>query len=110
MAKGEPQEISAIRQNLSHITDVITIGGNLQWFANQLVENAFITQVVSGGILDMNGITPAEKASKMLNSVFEKLRNSDRKKRWFDKFVAIFSKEAAYAELVNKLRKSYEES
>lgn len=109
-AMGEAKEITAIRQNLSHITDVVTVGDNLQWFANKLVENAFISQQTSGRIIDMHGVTSADKANKILSSVFEKLRHSERKKHWFDSFVAIFSKDAAYAELFNKLRKSYEKS
>ena len=109
-AMGEAKEITAIRQNLSHITDVITVGDNLQWFANKLVESEFITQQTSQRIIDMHGVTSADKAGKILSSVFEKLKHSERKKHWFDRFVAMFSKDAAYAELFNKLKKSYEKT
>lgn len=109
MAERETQEMSAIRQNISHITDAVTVGDSLQWFSNKLVEKAFITQQASRGILDVHISTPAEKAGELLNSVFVKLRNCGGKK-WFNKFVNIFSKDAAHAELANKLRKCYKES
>lgn len=102
---GETPEIAALRQNLGMLNE--TISGNLQWFSNELVEKAFITQGQAGNILGIHGIGPAEKASKLLDSVFTVLRHTDERKIWFDKFVAILSPEGAYVDLINKLKRSH---
>ena len=100
----EPLEITALRSNLTSITDTVTVGDNLQWFANCLVEKAFITQRAVQGILG-SATTPANKAGKLIDSVFVAIRRSDRKKHWFDEFVSIFSTDRAYSELVEKLQR-----
>ena len=49
---GEPVEITALRTNLVFITDTVTaVQGTLQWFANRLVEKAFIAHTEAQGIL-----------------------------------------------------------
>ena len=101
----ESLEIAAVRRNLGALSD--TISGNLPWFATKLVEKAFITQEQSSGILGTHGIEPAEKARRLLDGVFTALRNTNRKEERFDEFIAIFSPEAAYAELVHNLRTSH---
>ena len=37
----EPREITALIANLNSITDTVTVGDSMQWFANSLVERAF---------------------------------------------------------------------
>ena len=101
----EPPEITGLRSNLISITDTVTVGDNLQWFANRLVEKAFVTRRVAQGILGLSGATPANKAGQLTDSVFAVIRTSDRKKHWFDEFVSIFSTDRAYAELVEKLQR-----
>ena len=102
---GEPQEITSLRSNLTSITDAVTVGDNLQWFANSLVEKTLISQRAAQGILGAVGATPAYRAGQLLDSVFAVIRSSDRKRHWFDEFVSIFSTEKVYAELVEKLLK-----
>ncbi|CAI8024457.1 hypothetical protein GBAR_LOCUS14192, partial [Geodia barretti] len=101
---GEPPQITALRTNLTSITDTVTVGGNLQWFANRLVEREFIPRRVAQEILDVTGATPAKKAGQLMDSVFAVLRITNEKRRWFDEFVSIFSTDKAYAELVAKLK------
>ena len=103
-AEGEPREITALRSNLTSITDTVTVGGNLQWFANRLVEKAFITQRAVQEILG-SATTPANRASQLIDSVFLAIRMSDRKRLRFDEFVSIFSTDRAYSELVEKLQR-----
>ena len=103
-AEGEPREITALRSNLTSITDTVTVGGNLQWFANRLVEKAFITQRAVQGILG-SATTPANRASQLIDSVFVAIRMSDRKRLRFNEFVSIFSTDRAYSELVEKLQR-----
>ena len=100
----EPLEITALRSNLTSITDTVTVGGNLQWFANHLMEKAFITQRAVQGILG-SATTPANRAGQLIDSVFVKIQMSDRKSHWFDEFVSIFSTDRAYSELVEKLQR-----
>ena len=101
---GEPQEITAFRTNLTSLTDTVTVGDNLQWFSNCLVEKAFITQRAAQAILS-SGATPAHKAGQLIDGVFAVIRTSDRKSHWFAEFVSIFSTDRAYEELVEKLKR-----
>ena len=98
---GEPVEIAALRTNITSISNVVTVGGNLQWFANCLVEKAFITRENAQGILGRCGLTPTQQASQLMDSVFAKIRG---KRHWFDAFVNIFSHDAAHADLMQRLR------
>ena len=105
---GEPLEITTLRTNLTSITDTVTVGGNLQWFSNRLVEKAFIPRRAAQGILDISGVTPAIKAGHLMNSVFVVLRTTDERRRRFDEFVSIFSTDEAYAGLVSKFKRCVE--
>ncbi|CAI8051089.1 hypothetical protein GBAR_LOCUS27999 [Geodia barretti] len=100
----EPVEISALNANVSFITD--TVSGNLQWFANSLVEKNFITRRVAQGVLATPQLAPDRQAGQLLDSVFTKIRTSDtRQRQWFDAFVDIFSRDGAYQDLVRRLKK-----
>ena len=95
---GESPEITALSTNLSRITDAVTAGGSPQWFADCLVERAFVTREAASGI---HGVT----ISKLMDSVFAKIRQSEKKSHLFHEFVDIFSHDKAYAELVERLRR-----
>ena len=103
---GEPKEIAALRTNLTSITETVRVGNNLQWFAESLVERAFIPRRTAQGILGSNGVTSATKAGQLMDSVFSIIRTSEKKRYWFNEFVAVFSADRAYAELVGKLKRS----
>ncbi|CAI8027215.1 hypothetical protein GBAR_LOCUS15577, partial [Geodia barretti] len=75
---GEPQEITALRTNITSLTDTVTVGDNLQWFSNCLVEKAFVAQRAAQAILG-GGATPAHKARQLIDGVFAVIRTSDRK-------------------------------
>ena len=106
MATDEPVEISALNANISFITDTLAAPGTLQWFADRLVGKNFLPRRVAQGILGTLGVSPDRQAGQLIDSVFTKIRTSDRKREWFDSFVDIFSSEASYAELVRKLKRS----
>ena len=99
---GEVVEITALRTNLHSITSAAS--GNLRWFADRLIEKAFIARDTANGILQTTGKTPMEVAGTLLDSVFTKIETSEEKRRWFDEFVAILSTDVTKAELVKKLR------
>ena len=103
--EGEAAEIAGLRINLTLITDTVTDVCTPQWFANRLMEKSFITHDSTKGILGTHGLTSADKTSQLMNSVFTKIRTTDKKRHWFDEFVAIFSKESACAELVERLKR-----
>ena len=101
---GEPIEITAVRTNLNFITPFVTVGGSLQWFSNSLVEKSFLTSTAARGILHRDG-TEASKAGELLDSVLNTLRATEEKRRRFNEFIAIFSNDQVYEELVRKLRR-----
>ena len=100
---GEPVEVTALRTNLVFITNAVTVGGTPQWFADRLVEKAFITHRDAQGILGTLGVPPARQASQLMDSVFTKVDVSDQKRRVFFEFVDIFSHDPVYKDLVDKL-------
>ena len=102
--EGEATEIAALRTNLTLIAKTVTDVCTTQWFANRLVEKSFITHDSSKGILGNNGLTSAEKTTRLMNSVFTKIQITDKKRHWFSEFVAVFSTEPACAELVERLK------
>ena len=102
---GEPVEITILTKNISYITDTVTVGGALQWFAKCLVEKAFIPHQATEGILGIYGVTPAQQAGQLLDSVFAKIHGSRDKRHWFNEFVDIFSHDRAYQGLVDRLRR-----
>ena len=52
----------------------------------------------------MHGVTPADQARKLMESVFTRINGSDNKSRWFHEFVDIFSHDRAYEDLVDRLK------
>ena len=96
-------EITALTRNISYITETVTVGGVLHWFANQLVEKSFISQIAVKGILGLSGVAPAQQAGQLLDSVFAKIRGSRDKRHWFNEFVDIFSHDTAYEDLRERL-------
>lgn len=106
MAESESVEIAKLNDNLKFITDAAA--GNLQWFANGLVEKRFIIWHKAQGILQKTGVTPAEKVGELLGEVYTIIQHVEDRGLWFNKFVAIFEPHAAYSELVKCLRRSVE--
>ena len=102
---GEPIEITAVRTNLNFITTSVTVGGSLQWFSNCLVEKSFLTSNAAHGILHQDGTAAVSKAGELLDSVLNTLRATEEKRRRFNEFIAIFSNDQAYEELVRKLKR-----
>ena len=94
----------ALRTNL---TGIITTAAkpSLQWFANRLVEKAFITWRDAQEILGRDGVAPARQASLLMDSVFTRIDVSDGKRHLFDAFVDIFSNDVTYEDLVGRLSK-----
>ena len=107
MAESEPVEIAKLNDNLELITS--TAASDLQWFANKLVEKRFIVRSKAQGILRKTGVTQADKAGELLDEVYTIIQHAeDERGMWFDKFVAIFSGQAAHSMLVKRLKRNRE--
>ena len=100
---GEPVEVTALRINFSFITNTVTVGGTPQWFADRLLEKAFIPHRDAQEILGTLGVPPARQAGQLMDSVFAKINLSDEKRHVFLEFVDIFSHDPVYKDLVDKL-------
>ena len=98
---GEPVEVAVLKDNLVFITDAIT--QNLQWFADCLVEKAFISSGSAHEILCTHEDTPALQAGRLMDSFFARISVSDEKRKLFEEFVNIFSRKTPYNDLVEKL-------
>ena len=102
----EPVEITALTKNIPNIIDAVTVVGTLHWFETQLVAKAFIPHQTAQGIIDTQGVPPAQKARQLMESVFAQIRgSSERKRQWFNEFVDIFSHDTAHQGLVERLRR-----
>ena len=101
---GQPVEITALNDNIGFITS--SVRNSLPWFANNLVTQRFIARQTSQDILGILGVAASQQVSKLMDEVYTKIENADKKREWFDKFVAIFSRDAAYNELVERLKRS----
>ena len=101
---GQPVEIAALNDNIAFITS--SVKNSLPWFANNLVTKRFIARQTSQDILGRMGVAASDHVSKLMDEVYTKIENVDNKREWFDKFVAIFSRDAAYIELVERLKSS----
>ena len=68
----------------------------------------FITWGAAHGILSTHGVTSTRQASQLMGSVFTRIYDSNEKRYLFDEFVDIFSHDAAYKDLVRRLRREGE--
>ena len=98
----QPVEITALNENNDFITN--SVKNSLQWFANNLVQKNFIARAKAQEILGMTGVVASKQVGLLMDEVYTKIENAHNKREWFDKFVAIFSRDAAYSELVKKLK------
>ena len=105
-AESQP-ELNVLSKHEYDIT--LIISQNLTYFSIKFVESAFITRDQSSNILDMYGVENLEKASRLLNCAYAKLRICSPKERekWFKCFLSHFESEVTYQELVAILREEY---
>ena len=104
MAGGQPIEVTALNDNIEFITGSVT--NSLQWFANNLVQKNFLPRGKAQGILGIMGVQVSQQVSQLMHEVYTRIENEENKREWFDKFVAIFSRDSAYNGLVQKLERS----
>ena len=64
----------------------VIISQNLTYFSIKFVESAFITRDQSSSILSIYGVENLEKASRLLNDAYAKLRiirSPEEREKWF---------------------------
>ena len=80
----------------------------MAYFSGMFIENGFITRQVSSDTLGMYGVGESEKAEKLLNKVMANLTITRDRKKWFEDFVTIFSVEATYKPLAERMMQTYQ--
>ena len=99
---------SAVEVINRHSTALTTaIGVDLVYFSNKFIEIGFVTRQAADDILNILGIRNQEKGRQLLNLVITNCNISLDQKKWFDKFVGVFSSEAAYKDLVTSMTEDF---
>ena len=70
---------------------------------NKFIELGFISRDAYNDIKTQRGVGNREKGSQLLNLVIDHFQRSHYKKNCFDKFVGVFSSEAAYENLATRM-------
>ena len=86
-----------------HTTEVSdTVSLDLTYFSNKFIESGFITQTAAREVLSKLGVSAGDKTRELLHLGRQNYKTS--LKKWADKFIAIFSSQAAYSDLATLLR------
>ena len=96
---------TAIIRHHSHI--VRTISHDLDHFSAKFVEKGFVTSDVSSDIRSIHGVGNGVKATRLLDSILNNMKISRNKPKWFHEFISIFSMEAAYRDLAERMMETY---
>ena len=85
-----------INSNSGKFVDAIS--HDLSYFYDEFIASGFVTRSTTTEI-STRGIGIREKASQLLNAVITNYEITSQKQEWVDKFVAVFSSQAAYKDL-----------
>ena len=100
-------ERDVITQHYVELTD--TISSDLVYFPGKFIEKGFLTDRVANNITSQNGVGRGEKANLLLEALLTNLQTFRDKVTWFLAFIRIFSTEAAYSNLADRMQLAYEE-
>ena len=89
-------------QHTTLLADTVSL--DLTYFSNKLIECGFITQTAANGVLSKLGVTAGYKSQELLHLARQNYEISLKKQEWADKFIGIFSSQAAYSDLAARLR------
>ena len=93
--------MDVISSHIDALTDTVSL--DLIYFSNKFTENGFITQTATNDVLSKLGISNRDKASQLLHLVWENYKITLKKQVWTEKFIAVFSSQAAYTDLATVL-------
>ena len=80
-----------------------TVSLDLTYFSSKFIECGFVTDSAVHAVLTKLGISDGDKASQLLHLVTENYKISLKKRVWAEKFIAVFSSQAAYVDLATTL-------
>ena len=89
-------------EHTTAVTDTVSL--DLAYFSNKFVESGFITQTAASEVLSKLGVSAGDKSRELLHLARQNYKTSLKKQVWADKFIAIFSSQAAYSDLATLLR------
>ena len=89
-------------KHTTSLTDTVSL--DLTYFSNKFIDCGFIAQSAASGVLSKQGVSDGQKSRELLNLARKNYKISLKKQEWADKFIAIFSSQAAYSDLAARLR------
>ena len=89
-------------EHATAVTDTVSL--DLTYFSNKFIESGFIAQTAAREVLSKLGVSAGDKSRELLHLARQNYKISLKKQVWADKFIAIFSSEAAYSDLATLLR------
>ena len=97
--------LEVMSRHADNLTSTVSL--DLIYFSSKFIESGFITDTASQNVLTKQGSGNKDKAHQLLHCVRENFKITlDRDKRlWAEKFIAVFSSQAAYSGLAEMLRK-----
>ena len=101
-------ECLAIQKKRSVIVERIATATDLTWFSGKLRENEFIDARRASSVTSMQGVSPADKVSQLLDAVEAKIKLSDPH-RVFNQFVAIIESNPCLKDVSQILDKTRQE-
>ena len=98
-------EVAVITAHYQDLMD--TISSDLAYFRGQFIEKAFLTSEVAHEIRSQSGVGDGEQVQQLLEILLKNLKTSPDKVTWLLDFIDVFSTEAAYSSLANKMLLAY---
>ena len=98
--------IDVVKQHSDVLTE--TINGDLTFFINKFIELGFVTRTATANTLSHHGVGNGEKAGQLLSLLTAHYNRTRNKKKWFNKFVGVFSSDPAYEDLEDRMRVALE--
>ena len=94
--------LNVMDEHTTAVTDTVSL--DLTYFSGKFIASGFITQTAASEVLSKLGISAGDKSRELLHLVRQNYKISLKKQVWADKFIAIFSSQAAYSDLATLLR------
>lgn len=103
---GEPPEKFALRDNIR--VDILNaISCDLSSFQGEFVQNGFITSTGAGNIMSTTGLSNADKANRLFQSLEGQLNSSRDPPKIFECFVGMLVADKANEELATRIIENY---
>ena len=94
--------LNVMDEHTTAVTDTVSL--DLTYFSNKFIESGFITQTAASEVLSKLGVSAGDKSRELLHLARQNYKISLKKQVWADKFIAVFSSQAAYSDLATLLR------